>query len=337
MGFDFAIVKNPFTILKFHGIAELAATGENLTDFLFFRRCEIFGVGSRVGQKTALVEALHDLQALFHGHFILFAEKVLQFGKRIEFSRKQRFFFAFDRGYHRAGRVIKLATLLYLGKLIFFKFVFGNKLDLFPVGLFAADHGVVNVRDKIANGKITIVNCLYNGNNHAADAQKPPGANGCVARQIHAVKPVDKSAGISFRGQKIVFAFVFQIPQSGGNRLRRLIGQPEAFERLRRFQGVLNAQSHDNFALAIRVSRVDNGIHVRAVAKRRNDAELLDGSGVGLLVFAFAEFKTELLGKTGQIPHGPTCRSIRLRIIGFNIAKREKVAERPRNQIPLSF
>ena len=337
--FDFAVIKDGFAVLEGYRVADLFTPRKDLTDFVLFRRCEVFGVGSGIGQIALFVEPLYQCKAFLHGHLIFLTENILKLGERIEFSREQLLFFVFDRRYDCAGCVVLGAGSQCVVQFVCVKPVFGGQFNNLSPCLFFADHCVIFSGDKIADGKVAVINRLDNRDDDAPDAQQSPGFQRSVARQIHAVEPVDIGSRKAFRSKQIVFPLVFHVLQRGGNGLRGLIGKPETAEGLRRLQGVFHAEPHDDLPFPIRVSRVYHGFDIGAVAERTNDLKLADYAAVGLTVFPFPQLKAEGFGKAREVVHRPFLLSVGRRAarIGFDVAQRKEMPECPCDKVSASL
>ena len=114
-----------------------------------------------------------------------------------------------------------------------------------------------------------------------------------------------------------------------------LVREPKAHKLLTLRISIFNANTNDNFTLAIRVTRIYNGVNVGAVHKGLKYLKLLSYASVlGLFIWSFLDFKFEFFRVVGKSLKGPffaLCTRV-----AFNISKGEKMTDSPGNQIGIA-
>ena len=267
MRLDLAVVEDGLLVLELDGIADALDGLENLFDLACLGGGKILGVGTRIGQIAALVQALHDLQALRHRHLVLLAEHVLQLGEGIELARLDLVLLALDRCYHSARRIVRSGGSLGARPLGGRKFLLADKFHHGAVRFDGGAQRIVGLGLEIADGAVAVIDRFDDRHDHAPDAEQLAGLQRGVPREVDAVEPVDIGAGKALVGKAVVFALIFHVGKRRAHGLGCLIRQPEADKALFALQRVHHAEADDDLTLAVRVPRVDDGVHVRAVAE----------------------------------------------------------------------
>ena len=78
MAFYLGIVKYRFCKTEFNRISKRRNPLDYLFHLALLRGRKIFGVCTRIGYVALLVKLLEHLKALFHRHFVFFAEHTLK-------------------------------------------------------------------------------------------------------------------------------------------------------------------------------------------------------------------------------------------------------------------
>ena len=282
VGFNLAVVKNGFSVPESNRIPQLFHLGKHLFHLVLFCRGQVFGVGTGIGKVAGFIQFLDRFQRVGHGHFVFFAQHILQGGKGIQFARGEGSFPFLDVGYHRPCGIILPADFFCLAFFLFFELLFADKLDFIPFGFSLAHRRKIVLRHKITDGQIPVINGFHTRDNHPSHPQQGTGLHGGIPGQVHPVQPVNVGPGKPLIGQVVIFPFFFQVLQCGPHRLRGLVRQPQACQPFagRGRQGVLHTQPNDDFPFTVCVSRIDDFFHVLTVAQRFQNAELLGDAAV---------------------------------------------------------
>ena len=198
--FYLAVIKDVFAFFEYQGIANRFGIFNDLADFILFGCCQIFRVGTGIGQISFLVQSLDDLQAFGHGHLVLLSKEILQLGKGVELARRDYVFLLFHGGDDGRYRIVSLAQCLRLRKLLFREFFLACQLHGNAIRFRTAHQCVIDVRYKMADSHVPIVDRTNDGNDYPSHPQKSACFQSGITGQIHAVQPIYVCSGEALIG-----------------------------------------------------------------------------------------------------------------------------------------